>query len=88
MKSKLEFSKIIFITVAVVAILVICFACFMIYKTEDLGPLEAIIVSVGAMVSTGIAFYYNKAKAENKIKLMKQNGIQPTEETFIESEDE
>lgn len=87
MKSKLEFSKVIFIVVAIVAVLVTGFACFMIYKTEDLGPLEAIVVSVGAMASTGIGFYYSKAKAENKIKLMKQNGIKPTEETFKESEE-
>lgn len=79
---KLEFSKKIFVVVATLAIAVVIFACYMIYKTENLEPLTPLLTSVGAIAATGIGFYYSKAKLENKIKLMKSNGVKPTEETF------
>ena len=41
-----------------------------------------LIPATAADVATGLGFYYNKAKAENKIKLMKANKMKPTEETF------
>ena len=34
------------------------------------------------MAATGTGFYYAKAKAENRIKLMKSNKVTPTENTF------
>lgn len=42
----------------------------MVWKTDDLTPLAYLIPSTAAEVGTGTAFYYNKAKLENKIKLM------------------
>lgn len=72
---KTEFSKKILYVAAVVNIAVILFSCFMIYKTENLEPLIYLIPSTAAEVATGTAFYYNKAKAENKIKIRQEYGI-------------
>ena len=79
---KVEFSKKIFITVAIVNILVVVFVCFMVYMTSDTSPLTPLITAVAAETATGTGFYYNKAKAENKIKLMRDNNITPTEKYF------
>lgn len=61
---------------------VIIFTLVMVAVTKDLSPLSVLIPSVAAEVATGTGFYYSKAKEENKIKLMKENGIEPKEETF------
>ena len=79
---KFEFSKIICVTVISVSVTMITFACYMIWKTEDLSPLETLIASIATIASTCVAFYFNKAKTENKLKLMKKYGVKPTEETF------
>lgn len=81
-KNKLEFSKLIFISVSAVNIIVIAFTMYMIYITRDLSPLAYLIPSVAGEMAAATGFYYNKAKAENKIKLMKENGIEPDKETF------
>ncbi|NLK40371.1 MAG: hypothetical protein GX303_09075 [Clostridiales bacterium] len=77
-----EFSKKIFIGVAVVNIVLIAFSLYMMYATGDLTPLSYIIPAAAAEMATATGFYYSKAKAENKIKLMKSNGIKPKEEDF------
>ncbi len=46
----------------------------------DLSPLSYLIPAAFGELATATGFYYNKAKAENKIKLMKSNGIEPTRE--------
>ncbi len=74
---KQEFSKIIFILVATINITVILFTMYMIYITRDLSPLMYLIPAVAAEMATATGFYYAKAKAENKIKLMKQYGLKP-----------
>lgn len=80
-----EFSKKILIIAAILNTSVIVFSCVMIAVTCDLTPLCYLIPSVGAEVATGTGFYYNKAKAENKLKLMKEYNIKPqTEEIFGE----
>ena len=81
-KKPKEFSKKIFIGVAVVNIVLIVFALYMMYVTGDLSPLAYIIPAAAAEMATATGFYYSKAKAENKIKLMKSNGIKPREENF------
>ena len=81
-KPPMEFSKTILIVVAVINLGVILFACVMMYKTMDLSPLAYLIPSVAAEAATGTGFYYTKAKAENRIKLMKANKVTPTENTF------
>lgn len=81
-KKHMEFSKVILLASFTVNLAVITFSCIMIARTNDLSPLMYLIPATAADVATGLGFYYNKAKAENKIKLMKANKMKPTEETF------
>lgn len=78
----MEFSKKIFICISIANITIMTFSMVMIWRTCDLSPLTYLIPSTMAELATATGFYYNKAKAENKIKLMKQNNIELTEETF------
>lgn len=82
MKKHKEFSKVIFVGVTIGVVLVVIFSCFMIWRTNDLSPLMYLIPSVFVELATATAFYYNKAKAENKIKLMKNNDVQPEGHDF------
>ena len=81
-KKPLEFSKIILMVAGAINIIVITFTLVIVWRTLDLTPLAYLIPSVGAEVATGTAFYYTKAKVENRIKLMKANKIQPDENSF------
>lgn len=83
-RKKMEFSKKIFIAVSAVNLFVVGFTCKMIWMTMDLSPLAYLIPAVAAEMATGTGFYYSKAKAENKIKLMKSNGIKPSENNMNE----
>ena len=69
-KKKLEFSKKIFIGVTMVTISVTIFTLIMIWKTNDLSPLMYLIPSIFAEMGAATGFYFNKAKAENEIKIM------------------
>ena len=80
--SSMECSKIIMLVAGVTNAIVVLFTLVMVAVTADLSPLSVLIPSVAAEVATGTGFYYSKAKAENKIKLMKDNGVKPSEETF------
>lgn len=79
---KMEFSKKIMIVAMTINIFVILFSCVMIWRTLDTTPLMYIIPAVAAEVATGTGFYYNKAKAENKLKLMHNYKVEPTEDSF------
>lgn len=81
---RLEFSKKILIVAAVINIAVIAFTCVMIWRTGDLTPLAYLIPAVAAEVATGTGFYYNKAKLENRIKLMAAYKVKLSEESFKE----
>ena len=81
-KARMEFSKKILIVAGILNFIVIVFACVMMWRTMDTTPLAYMIPAVSAEVATGTGFYYNKAKAENKLKLMKDNGVAPTEGSF------
>ncbi len=81
-KARMEFSKKILIVAGILNFIVIVFACVMMWRTMDTTPLAYMIPAVSAEVATGTGFYYNKAKAENKLKLMKDNGVEPTEGSF------
>lgn len=83
-KRPLEFSKKILIIAAITNMVVIVFALIMMWRTNDLSPLAYLIPSVAAEVATGTGFYYSKAKAENQIKLMRANKIEPSENSFNE----
>lgn len=83
-KRPLEFSKKILIIAAITNAVVIIFALIMMWRTNDLSPLAYLIPSVAVEVATGTGFYYSKAKAENRIKLMRANKIEPSENSFNE----
>ena len=63
---------------------ILLFTLVMVWRTLDLTPLSYLIPSVAAEVATGTGFYYSKAKMENRIKLMKANGLKPDETHFNE----
>lgn len=71
MKKKMEFSKKIFFGVTIGVILIVLFSCFMVFRTNNLTPLSYIIPSAFVELATATGFYYNKAKAENQIKISK-----------------
>ena len=85
-EKRIEFSKLILVVSSVVYIAIILFSCIMMVRTNDLSPLMYLIPTTGAEVATGTAFYYNKAKAENQIKLRKENDIPIREMPFYEIE--
>ncbi|MBR5202655.1 MAG: hypothetical protein IKW45_05270 [Clostridia bacterium] len=62
----------------------ILFTFYMVWETKNLEPLVVLITVLGSAVAVGEGFYYNKAKAENKIKLMKENNVEITGEHFKE----
>ena len=64
-RKKVAFSKIIFIGVSAMTILVVIFSCRMIYITHDLSPLTYLIPSIFAELATATGFYYRKAEKEN-----------------------
>ena len=79
---KREFSKLIFIGVGIVTIFVTLFSCYMIWETKDTSALAYLIPAVFAEMAAATGFYYNKAKAENKIKLMASCGVKPEASNF------
>lgn len=83
-KKKIEFSKIIFIGVSVATIAITVFSCLIIWQTKDTTALAYLIPAVFAEMAAATGFYYTKAKAENKIKLMAQYGVQPEASNFNE----
>lgn len=66
---KREFSKQIFIGVSVGTGLITFFSFVLMFMTRDLSPLTYLIPATFAELATSTAFYYNKAKIENRIKL-------------------
>lgn len=74
LKKKIEFSKIIILCIGLIALSTVIFTFVMIYRTGDLTPLAYLIPAVFTELATATGFYYNKAKAENKLKILKQEG--------------
>lgn len=81
-KKKIEFSKLVFLGVSIVTIAITLFSCRIIWLTMDTSALAYLIPAVFAEMASATGFYYTKAKAENKIKLMALNGIQPEASDF------
>lgn len=81
-KKKVEFSKLIFLGVSVLTLAITIFSCRMIWVTMDTSALAYLIPAVFAEMASATGFYYTKAKAENKIKLMALNGVQPEASDF------
>lgn len=81
-KKKVEFSKLIFVGVSVLTLAITVFSCRMIWITMDTSALAYLIPAVFAEMASATGFYYTKAKAENKIKLMALNGVKPEASDF------
>lgn len=85
-KKKFEFSKLILFVFGFIEVGVIVFTCYMVYLTCDLTPLAYLIPSTAVVGATGVKHYFQKAKTENRIKLMHSYGVQPTEESFHDND--
>lgn len=83
----IEFSKKIFHFDATIALIVLVFSLAIMWKTENIESLPTLIMAVFGALAAGEAFYYNKAKKENEIKLMRENNIEVTKED-IETDDQ
>lgn len=83
-KKKFEFSKLIIVVVGIVSLLLIGFTLAIIWKTGDTTPLAYLIPAVFAELATATGFYYNKAKAENRIKIAKSEGLEYVNQTGID----
>ena len=83
-KKKVEFSKLIFLGVSIVTIAITVFSCRVIWLTMDTSALAYLIPAVFAEMASATGFYYTKAKAENKIKIMAASGVQPEPSNFNE----
>ena len=83
-KKKVEFSKLIFLGVSIGTIAITVFSCRVIWLTMDTSVLAYLIPAVFAEMASATGFYYTKAKAENKIKLMALSGVQPDPSNFNE----
>lgn len=77
-----EFSKIIFAIAVALTTAITVFSCIVVWKTGDSTTLAYLIPAVFAELASATGFYYNKAKAENKIKLMALTGTEPDAQTF------
>ena len=87
-KSKMEFSKKIFIFVAAVTVVVTAFTMYMIWETKDISPLIYLIPAIFAEMGTGTAFYYWKARCENlkKMEMEYKSENLPTDELEMQLE--
>lgn len=74
-KKKIEFSKIIFICTSTLFTLVVIGSFVLMWYTGNTDALVCLISSTSAMVTTGLAFYYNKSKAENLLKIRKEHKL-------------
>lgn len=65
---KFEFSKLIITIAILLNIAIIGFVCYIVYKTNDTSALCYLSIGEGGALATGIAFYFWKAKNENRYK--------------------
>ena len=72
MFKKIEFSKLILITVFITGVAFSLIAAYLALKGADVSSYAPIVLAIWAQLGTSSGFYYWKAKAENKIKLLKQ----------------
>lgn len=79
-KRRVEFSKKIFVGVAISTALIVIFSLVIVWKTGDTSPLTYIIPAMFAELATATGFYYKKAEAENKIKLTRLYGKNTAED--------
>lgn len=68
-KPKMEFSKKILFAMFAITIIIVACAIAMSYVTQTTEVYNYLIPSIFAELSVGTIFYYNKAKAENLLKI-------------------
>lgn len=81
-----EFSKKIFVFITIFTVIITVYALALMWKTGDTSPLAYLIPSTFAELATATGFYYHKARAENKIKLMQRYG-KTAEKAFNQQQD-
>jgi hypothetical protein len=64
-KRKMEFSKKIFVGIAIGTIAIVIFSLVIVWRTGDTSPLAYIIPATFAELATATGFYYRKAEKEN-----------------------
>ena len=69
-----EFSKKIIIFMTIFTVIITAYSLALMWRTGDTSGLAYLIPSVFTEYATATGFYYWKARAENKIKLMKKYG--------------
>ena len=82
---KIEFSKLIFLSIWFMAMGVTIFTCWVTWESIKLGitDFSALVTLIGAVfaeLATGTAFYYWKTKHDNRIKLKAKYGMDITDE--------
>ncbi|MCL2106492.1 MAG: hypothetical protein FWH26_05460 [Oscillospiraceae bacterium] len=65
----LEFSKRIFIGLAVQVAVVAAFVCTVAWRTEDMSVTQALVDNAFDLLKIGVVSYFGKAALENRIKL-------------------
>lgn len=88
-KTKVEFSKKIFYIITTLTVVIIFYSMALMWKTEDASALAYLIPAIFTELATCTAFYYWKARTENKIKLEKKYKVkikEDTEDEFIDDE--
>jgi multisubunit Na+/H+ antiporter MnhB subunit len=68
-QSQLEFSKKIFLGLAVQVGVVAVFVCAVAWRTEDMSVTQALIDNAFDLLKIGVVAYFGKAALENRIKL-------------------
>ncbi len=69
-----EFSKMLFVCIILINLAVTIYSCVLMWRTQDTSGLAYLIPAVYAELAAATGFYFNKAKAENQIKLKKVYG--------------
>lgn len=87
-KKKVEFSKKIFYIITTLTVVIIFYSMALMWKTEDASALAYLIPAIFTELATCTAFYYWKARTENKIKLEKKYKVKTEEDTEDEIDDE
>lgn len=88
-KTPVEFSKKIIIGISFYLAILNIFVFVAVIIKNDLSPLAYLIPGAFSIAATCFGFYFWKAKAENRIKLMKENNmpIDEPKDVFTDGEE-
>lgn len=70
----MEFSKKIVVGFLIAATIILGSSFFLMYKTQDISPLNEIIIGLSAIGMSIFSFYFWKSRSENLIKIAKEHG--------------